>query len=147
MLRASRRPVNAVSTTSVIGMNKRLFAPASRRVVPRQLNTMSMGSVTCANASLSCGSWGLNTPGISPNGRRVRRSNGVNFRFVNQHPQQVTAHQPRCACNPVPDSSSLLYRNCLPCSTAHAPGLIDHEGNYPPVWKFASSNATTREEA
>ena len=32
---------------------------------------MSMGSVTCASASVSCGSWGLNTPGISPNGRRV----------------------------------------------------------------------------
>ncbi len=43
------------------------FAPCGAKAA----KTVSTGSVTCASASVNCGSWGLNTPATSPNGRRV----------------------------------------------------------------------------
>jgi hypothetical protein len=70
----------------VVSMDKGLFAPASRRVVPRQQKTISTGSTTCARASVSWGSCGL-----KPFRRRQRATrrggDGADARLILQQPE------------------------------------------------------------
>ena len=58
--------------------------------------------------------------------------------------RKLTAHQPRCACNQYLTHLRSFTELSALRSTAHAPGLIDHEVIIPDCGKFASSNATTR---
>src|SRR5699024_276603 len=128
----------------VIGMNKRLFAP---RISPRGAATTNHNVDAICDLRQRVSQ--LRIMGIEHSWHisqwtSRRCSNSGNSRLVNRLPQQVTAHQPRCACNQYLTHLRSFTELSALRSPAHAPGLIDHEVIIPDCEKFASSNATTR---
>ncbi|MEN1536581.1 hypothetical protein, partial [Pseudomonas aeruginosa] len=75
-------------------MNKRLFAPrfSPRGAETTKHNVDGIGDLRQRVSQLRI--MGIKHPGHIAQRTSRRRINDVNFRFINQHPQQVTAPQP-----------------------------------------------------